>query len=116
MPTPITQHMKELDWNPEFGITPDDIDHSSSLFLFALASVEVALGERDPITFRLVVPPPSLHSLDSPHTQPEPLESSLSDASLPESLEHPDSLIPQSISDESSHCAGESQSSPRNHE
>ncbi len=116
MPTPITQHMKELDWNPELGIMPDDIDDSSSLLLFALASAEVALGERDPITFRLVAPQSSLHSPDSPHKQLEPPENSLSDASLPQSLELPLPSDSQSTSDESSHCAEESQSSPRNHE
>lgn len=112
----LTQRMKELDWNPEFGITPEDIDDSSSLLLFALASAEVALGERDPITFRLVVPPFSPHSPDTPHTQPESLASSVSDASLPQSPELPEPSSSQSISDESFHCAEDPQSFRQNHE
>jgi hypothetical protein len=114
--TYFTQQMKELDWSPELGITPEDIDDSSSLLLFALASAEVALGERDPITFRLVAPLPSQRFPNSLHTQPEPPENSVFGPSLPESPERHGSSIPQSISDEPSHCAGESQSFPQNRE
>lgn len=55
--TYLPQQLQKLDWNPDFGLQPEDfndLDAVNSNLLVAVLVAELTLGERDPQSLRLL--------------------------------------------------------------